>query len=61
MLAETIASIEEANPSAHVFKKDATQPCYYAFTLSDEIRRNGEIRSGNSVTDAIEAILTKLP
>ncbi len=55
-LAETIASIEEANAIAHVLK-DSTKPCYYAFTLSDEIGKTARLRSGESVIDAIEAIL----
>jgi len=55
-LAETIASIEEANAIAHVLK-DSTKPCYYAFTLSDEIGETARLRSGESVIDAIEAIL----
>jgi S-methylmethionine-dependent homocysteine/selenocysteine methylase len=55
-LAETIASIEEANAIAHVLK-DSIKPCYYAFTLSDEIGETARLRSGESVTDAIEAIL----
>jgi S-methylmethionine-dependent homocysteine/selenocysteine methylase len=57
-LAETIASIEEANAIAHVLK-DSTKPCYYAFTLSDEIGETARLRSGESVIDAVEAILTK--
>jgi S-methylmethionine-dependent homocysteine/selenocysteine methylase len=55
-LVETIASIEEANAIAHVLK-DSTKPCYYAFTLSDEIGKTARLRSGESVIDAIEAIL----
>lgn len=55
-LAETIASIEEANAIAHVLK-DSTKPCYYAFTLNDEIGETARLRSGESVIDAIEAIL----
>ena len=55
-IAETIASIEEASAIAHVLK-DSTKPCYYAFTLSDELGATARLRSGESVTHAIEAIL----
>lgn len=54
-LAETIASIEEARAIAKVLK-GSNKPCYYAFTLSDEINTIATLRSGESVIDAIEAI-----
>lgn len=55
-IAETIASIEEAHTIIHVLK-DASKPCYYAFTLSDTIGETATLRSGERVTDAIEALL----
>ncbi|MGJ8646398.1 MAG: homocysteine S-methyltransferase family protein [Marinomonas colpomeniae] len=55
-LAETIASIEEAKVIASVLK-GSSKPCYYAFTLSDEMEQPASLRSGELVTDAIEAIL----
>ena len=55
-LAETIASMEEAKVFAHVLK-DTSKPCYYAFTLSDDITETATLRSGESVVEAINAIL----
>ncbi|KZN14266.1 homocysteine S-methyltransferase family protein [Marinomonas sp. TW1] len=57
-LAETIASIEEAHAVADVLK-DSTKPCYYAFTLSDELGETARLRSGESVSAAIDAMLTQ--
>ncbi|MEP3350963.1 MAG: homocysteine S-methyltransferase family protein [Marinomonas sp.] len=55
-IAETIASINEARSIIHVLK-DSTKPCYYAFTLNDEIGETATLRSGESVSDAIETLL----
>ena len=55
-IAETIASIDEAQTIAQVLK-DSSKPCYYSFTLSDEIEETAILRSGESVTDAIETLL----
>ncbi len=57
-IAETIASIEEAKAVAHVLKS-TIKPCYYAFTLSDEIGETARLRSGETVTDAIAALLNE--
>ncbi|AEF55907.1 homocysteine S-methyltransferase family protein [Marinomonas posidonica] len=56
-LAETIASIGEANTLVNVLK-NSTKPCYYAFTLSDELGETARLRSGESVAEAIDAMLT---
>ncbi|MEP0073055.1 MAG: homocysteine S-methyltransferase family protein [Marinomonas sp.] len=55
-IAETISSIEEASAISHVLK-DSIKPCYYAFTLSDEIGETATLRSGELVTDAVETLL----
>jgi len=55
-LAETISSIEEAAVMAKVLS-NTTKPCYYAFTLSDEVEPLAKLRSGELVTTAIEALL----
>lgn len=57
-LAETIASIEEAKTVSSVLTQ-TQKPCHYAFTLSDVISTTSRLRSGESVSDAIEAIITK--
>ncbi|MDB4837969.1 homocysteine S-methyltransferase family protein [Marinomonas sp.] len=63
-IAETIASVKEALAVAHVLK-DTSKPCYYAFTLSDEQdlsdkqEKNATLRSGETVTDAITALLNE--
>ncbi|WP_191600370.1 homocysteine S-methyltransferase family protein [Marinomonas algicola] len=57
-IAETISSINEALTVSRVFEK-TNKPCYYAFTLNDEISRPSALRSGELVTHAIEAILEK--
>lgn len=55
-IAETISCIAEAKVIARVFEI-STKPRYYAFTLSDEIDQPATLRSGESVSSAIEAIL----
>ncbi|MGO3344914.1 MAG: homocysteine S-methyltransferase family protein [Marinomonas sp.] len=55
-LAETIASIDEARIITKVLNR-TTKPCYYAFTLSDELGQSATLRSGESVTKAIESII----
>jgi len=55
-LAETISSIEEAQVMSNVLKH-STKPCHYAFTLSDGIEQVARLRSGESVTEAINIIL----
>ena len=57
-LAETIASIAEAQVIADVLK-NSTKPCYFAFTLSDDITEFAKLRSGESVSEAIEVLLQK--
>ncbi|WP_413700624.1 homocysteine S-methyltransferase family protein [Psychromonas sp. KJ10-10] len=54
--AETISSIAEADVMINVLQA-STKPCYYAFTLSDEIGQSAKLRSGELVTKAIEKIL----
>jgi S-methylmethionine-dependent homocysteine/selenocysteine methylase len=55
-IAETISSIEEAMVMATVLRH-TTKPCYYAFTLSDEIEQPAKLRSGELVTTAVQAML----
>lgn len=55
-IGETISSIEEARVMASVLK-GSTKPCYYAFTLSDEVTEQATLRSGELVTDAITVLL----
>lgn len=55
-LAETIASIAETRVIADVLKA-STKPCYFAFTLSDDISEFAKLRSGELVTEAIEVLL----
>ncbi|MBB1455875.1 homocysteine S-methyltransferase family protein [Pseudoalteromonas sp. SG43-5] len=55
-LGETISSIEEAQVMASVLK-GSTKPCYYAFTLSDEVTEQATLRSGELVSDAVTALL----
>ncbi|MGX9419143.1 homocysteine S-methyltransferase family protein [Vibrio sp. WJH972] len=55
-LAETVSSIEEARAIAHALE-ETSLPCYYAFSLSDDTAQPAMLRSGESVTDAIEAII----
>jgi S-methylmethionine-dependent homocysteine/selenocysteine methylase len=57
-IAETISSIEEAHIMASVLKK-TTKPCYYAFTLSDDMTQSATLRSGEPVTKAIAALLNE--
>ncbi|MCV2401597.1 homocysteine S-methyltransferase family protein [Marinomonas sp. C2222] len=57
-LAETISSIEEAKAIAQVLK-DTPKPCYYAFTLNDDTKGPAQLRSGELVADAVEAVLTE--
>ncbi|MCZ2720802.1 homocysteine S-methyltransferase family protein [Marinomonas sp. 15G1-11] len=57
-IAETISSIKEAQAIIHLLK-DSTKPCYYAFTLSDDVETSASLRSGESVFNAIEAIITE--
>jgi len=57
-LAETISSIEEASVIAQVMEGSA-KPCYYAFTLSDEVNSAPKLRSGELVTDAIAILLAR--
>ncbi|MEO9274976.1 homocysteine S-methyltransferase family protein [Marinomonas sp. 5E14-1] len=55
-IAETIASIAETTTIAHVLKR-TDKPCYYAFTLSDELGEIATLRSGELVSNAIEHLL----
>ncbi|MBH0040583.1 homocysteine S-methyltransferase family protein [Pseudoalteromonas sp. SWN166] len=55
-LCETISSIEEAHVMASVLKC-SNKPCYYAFTLNDEVTEQATLRSGEYVSDAIAALL----
>lgn len=55
-LVETIASIEEFNAIASLLT-DSEKPCYYAFTLSDEVSSTPKLRSGELVQDAISALI----
>ncbi|MBB1290310.1 homocysteine S-methyltransferase family protein [Pseudoalteromonas sp. SR43-6] len=55
-IGETISSIEEAHVMASVLKS-SNKPCYYAFTLNDEISEQAKLRSGELVSDAVAALL----
>lgn len=55
-IGETISSIEEAQVMASVFK-NSNKPCYYAFTLNDEVSELATLRSGEFVTDAVTELL----
>jgi S-methylmethionine-dependent homocysteine/selenocysteine methylase len=55
-IGETISSIEEAHVMASVLK-NSNKPCYYAFTLNDEVSEQATLRSGELVTDAITELL----
>ena len=52
-IAETICSLQEFE-SIHAVLKQSTKPCYYAFSLEDTKSDCANIRSGESVTDAIK-------
>ncbi|MBE8565055.1 homocysteine S-methyltransferase family protein [Vibrio sp. OPT20] len=52
-IAETICSLQEFE-SIHAVLKQSSKPCYYAFSLEDNKGDFANIRSGESVTDAIK-------
>ncbi|MFA0607869.1 homocysteine S-methyltransferase family protein [Vibrio sp. 10N.222.49.B4] len=52
-IAETICSLQEFE-SIHAVLKPSDKPCYYAFSLEDTKGDCANIRSGESVTDAIK-------
>ncbi|WKY60114.1 homocysteine S-methyltransferase family protein [Vibrio sp. SNU_ST1] len=52
-IAETICSLQEFE-SIHAVLKLSDKPCYYAFSLEDTKGDSANIRSGESVTDAIK-------
>ncbi|MDL5027734.1 homocysteine S-methyltransferase family protein [Vibrio sp. TMPB1044] len=52
-IAETICSLQEFE-SIHSVLKQSNKPCYYAFSLEDTKSDCANIRSGESVTDAIK-------
>ena len=52
-IAETICSLQEFE-SIHAVLKQSKKPCYYAFSLEDTKGDSTNIRSGESVTDAIK-------
>ncbi|WP_146491098.1 homocysteine S-methyltransferase family protein [Vibrio sp. T20] len=52
-IAETICSLQEFE-SIHSVLKQSDKPCYYAFSLEDTKGDCANIRSGESVTDAIK-------
>lgn len=55
-LAETIASIAEAQVIAKVLA-NTDKPCYFAYTLIDEVDQPVRLRSGELLTDAVAALL----
>lgn len=55
-LAETLSSIAEAEVAAQVFAR-SDKPCYFAYTLQDEDHQSARLRSGELVSDAVEALL----
>ncbi|WP_139137557.1 homocysteine S-methyltransferase family protein, partial [Vibrio tasmaniensis] len=52
-IAETICSLQEFD-SIHSVLKQSDKPCYYAFSLEDTKGDAANIRSGESVTNAIK-------
>jgi len=40
--------------------KNSNKPCYYAFTLSDEVSEQAKLRSGELVSDAVAALLEQI-
>ncbi|WP_063343985.1 homocysteine S-methyltransferase family protein [Vibrio jasicida] len=55
-LAETVASLGEARVISKVLSK-TDKPVYISFTLEDEVSEVSRLRSGELVTDAVEALL----
>ncbi|MEF1311450.1 homocysteine S-methyltransferase family protein [Vibrio mytili] len=55
-LAETVASLAEAEVIASVLDK-TDKPCYISFTLKDDAESASCLRSGEPVTSAVEALL----
>lgn len=55
-LAETVASLGEARVVAKVLSQ-TDKPSYISFTLEDEVSEVPRLRSGELVTDAVEALL----
>jgi S-methylmethionine-dependent homocysteine/selenocysteine methylase len=55
-LAETVASLAEAEVIATVLA-NTDKPAYLSFTLMDEAAPQSRLRSGEQVTDAVEALL----
>lgn len=55
-LAETVASLGEARVVAKVLSQ-TDKPSYISFTLEDEVSEVSRLRSGELVTDAVEALL----
>ncbi|SHF14377.1 homocysteine S-methyltransferase family protein [Vibrio gazogenes] len=54
-LAETVASLAEAAVISKVLAH-TDKPVYISFTLMDEVDRQSRLRSGELVTDAVEAL-----
>jgi len=55
-LAETVASLAEAQVLTKVLSK-SNKPVYISFTIEDELKEVSHLRSGELVTDAVEALL----
>lgn len=55
-LAETIASLAEVEVIAEVLAQ-TDKPTYLSFTLSDDTDQTSRLRSGELVTEAVEAVL----
>jgi S-methylmethionine-dependent homocysteine/selenocysteine methylase len=55
-MVETLSSIAEFK-SAQTVLSSSTLPSYYAFSLQDTIKEAACIRSGETVTDAIQAVI----
>lgn len=53
-IAETICSLQEFSSIHNVLKQSSNKPCYYAFSLEDDLSDCARIRSGESVKDAIK-------
>lgn len=55
-LAETVASLAEAQVISNILAH-TDKPTYISFTLMDEVKQQSRLRSGELVTDAVDALL----
>ncbi len=55
-IVETIACIEEYQ-TVHKVLEQTTLPCWYAFTLSDDVGQEPKLRSGEALSDALAEVI----